>query len=382
MAPVGNPNLGSEALVERTLVASEHTRSLRPYRAVSSLERIDPHGTPEPMKLDWNESTIPPSPLVLDRIQAFLRNTHHLNWYPDQRAADLVERLERYTGVPSDQILVTSGSDAALEVLCQTYLDPGDEVVVPSPTYTHFLVYAGARGARLVPVYGADPFELDVDAVVRALSYRTKVVYLVSPTNPTGLVYPPAVVARIARAVPQALVIVDEAYYEFCGQSAVELVYDYSNVVVTRTFSKSFGIAGLRVGYMLASASLIADVRRVHNPKSVNVLGQIAATAALDDPEYLYSYVSEVTRAKPLLAAFFARHGLEARVTPANFLMVRVPHPGAFIRLCEEESVYVRDRSSELQIESYVRMNVGTVAQTEELCRRLERVIARLPRSV
>lgn len=372
----------AEATLERgsaSPVPSKHTRTLRPYRPVSSLERIDPHANPEPLKLDWNESTIPPSPLVIERIQAFLGNTHHLNWYPDQRAAALTERLARYTGQPESRILVTSGSDAALENLCQTYLGPRDEVVVPSPSYTHFLVYAGARGSRIQTVYGEDPFTLDIDSVLKAITFKTKMIYLVSPCNPTGVVWPASVVARIARVAPQAIVVVDEAYHEFSGETAVGLVESYSNVVVTRTFSKSFGIAGLRVGYLVAPEAVINDVRRIFNPKSVNVLGQIAAAAALDDLEYLYSYVSDVTAAKPILQAWFEERGFGVVDTPANFLMVKVPHTGTFIQLLEEEGVYIRDRSMQRQLERYVRISVGTVEQTHELCRRLERVVARLP---
>jgi len=358
---------------------AEAAQSLRPYRAVSSLERIVAHAKPEPLKLDWNESTIAPSPLVIERITRFLGNTHHLNWYPDQRSAELVDRLTRYTGRRFDEIIVTNGSDAALDLLCQTYLDPGDEVVVPAPTYTHFLVYAGARGARIKQVYGDDPFELDIETVLAALTRRTKLVYLVSPNNPTGIVWPASVVARIARAAPHAIIVVDEAYHEFCGDSCAPLVDAYSNVVVTRTFSKSFGIAGLRVGYLIGDECVVADLRRIHNPKSVNALGQIAAAAALDDLEYLYSYVDEVTRAKPILVDFLNAQGLPARTTPANFVMVKVPHTGAFSQLCEDESVYIRDRSMQPQLERYVRISVGTVAQTHDLVSRLGRVIARMP---
>jgi len=334
------------------------------------------------MKLDWNESTIPPSPLVLERIQAFLGNTHHLNWYPDLHAGKLNQALCEYTGMNSEQILVTAGSDAALDLICQTYIGPNDEVVVPAPTYTHFLVYAGARGAHILQVYGRDPFELDVDSIMQSLSKRTKVVYLVSPCNPTGVTYPAAVVARIAREVPQAVVIVDEAYFEFSESTVAPLVEKYSNVVLTRTFSKSFGIAGLRVGYMIAPESIISDVRRVHNPKSVNVLGQIAATAALDDLEYLYSYVASVNHSKERLSAWLKERGLEHQVTEANFIMVQVPNPGAFIALCEEEGVYIRDRSMQPQLDRYVRLNVGTDEQTTDLCGRLERVLERLPHLV
>ena len=357
-------------------------RRVQPYRCASSLDRIDPHAIPEPMKLDWNESTIPPSPLVLERIQAFLGNTHNLNWYPDLHAGELNKAISEYTGLSGDKILVTAGSDAALDLICQTFVGPNDEVVVPAPTYTHFLVYAGARGAHILQVYGRDPFELDVDSIMQSLSKRTKVVYLVSPCNPTGVTYPAAVVARIARAVPQAVVIVDEAYFEFSETTAAPLVEKYSHVVLTRTFSKSFGIAGLRVGYMMAPEGIISDVRRVHNPKSVNVLGQIAATAALDDLEYLYSYVASVNHSKERLAAWLQERGLKTHVTSANFIMVQVPNPGAFIALCEEEGVFIRDRSMQPQLERYVRLNVGTDEQTTDLCGRLERVLERLPHLV
>jgi histidinol-phosphate aminotransferase len=359
--------------------AGRHVRRLRPYRTVSSLERIDPHSTPEPMKLDWNESTLPPSPLVIERIQAFLGNTHHINWYPDQNARELTERLVSYTDMDADSILVTSGSDAALDLICQTYLEVGDEVVVPSPTYTHFLVYAGARGASVRQVYGSSPFELDIDAIMNALSHRTKVVYLVSPTNPTGVTYPAAVVARIARAVPQALVVVDEAYYEFSGVSAVELVETYSNVVVTRTFSKSFGIAGLRIGYLMAQPAIIRDLRRIFNPKSVNVLGQVAACAALDDLEYLYSYVDEVNAAKQELIEWLTARNIRVVDTPGNFLMIQLRHPHRFIEYCEEENIFIRNRSMERQLERFVRMNVGTRVQTADLIDRLTRVLERMP---
>ncbi|HIN85692.1 MAG TPA: histidinol-phosphate aminotransferase family protein, partial [Myxococcales bacterium] len=174
-------------------------------------------------------------------------------------------------------------------------------------------------------------------------------------------------------------VIVDEAYYEFCGESAIALVDTYSNIVVTRTFSKSFGIAGLRVGYMVGPAAVLHDVRRVFNPKSVNVLGQIAAVAALDDLEYLYSYVREVQQAREQLAQWFQERGMTARTTAANYILVQVPHPSTFISLCEEESVYIRDRSSEPQLDGYVRIGVGTVEQCLELCTRFERVLSRMP---
>lgn len=360
-------------------VASRYVAGIRPYEAASSRDKIAERGVDDVFKLDWNESTIPPSPRVIQAITQFLSNTHHLNWYPELYSRRLTTALAGYVGVPEESILVTNGSDDALDLICRTYLDEGDEVVVPSPTYTHFLVYAGARGAQILRVYGEDPFHQNLEGILKSVGFRTKVVYLVSPNNPTGIMYTEEQVSRLLEAAPGAIVIVDEAYFEFCGVSVVELTQRYRNLVVTRTFSKSFGIAGLRIGYAVACPEVIETLKRIFNPKSVNALGQIAAEAALSDREYLDGYVDSVTRAKELIRDHLEERGLECHVTPANYVLIRVPDAKRFCALLEEEGVYIRDRSSIAQMQHYVRMSVGTVEQTGEILNRLDRALARMP---
>lgn len=359
-------------------VPSRYVEHIRPYDAVSSRDKI-PESGEGVFKLDWNESTIPPSPRVIEAIAKFLGNTHHLNWYPELYSKRLVSKIAKYVGVDEQSVLVTNGSDDALDLICRTYLDAGDEVVVPSPTYTHFLVYAGARGANILRVYGEDPFHQNLDGILRSVGYATKVIYLVSPNNPTGLVYTQEQVARVLEAAPGAIVIVDEAYYEFCGQSVMELTRSYPNLVVTRTFSKSFGIAGLRIGYAVAAPSTIEALKRIFNPKSVNVLGQIAAEAALEDRDYLDSYVASVTAAKELIREHLAAKGIECRVTPGNYVLIRISDPKRLCALLEEEGVFIRDRSSIAQMQHYARMSVGTVEQTAEILTRLDRALSRMP---
>ncbi|MBM4320583.1 MAG: histidinol-phosphate aminotransferase family protein, partial [Deltaproteobacteria bacterium] len=257
--------LGRASFEEAPQVAvARDVQEVRPYEAVSSLDQILSRPGQQPLKLDWNESTIPPSPRVIERILAFLQNSHHLNWYPDLNARKLVTALAGYTGRSEEQILVTNGSDDALDLICKTYLDAGERVLLPYPTYTHFLVHAGARGVYFDPVTYDDPFCGQPERLINALTGRTKLVYLVNPNNPTGVLFHPEEIAHLLQQAPRTLFVVDEAYYEFCGVTAAQMVDHFPNLVVTRTFSKSFGIAGLRVGYVLAHREVIQELRRLH----------------------------------------------------------------------------------------------------------------------
>lgn len=359
-------------------IPAAHTvRDVKPYQAVSSLEAIQSRPWQVPLKLDWNESTIPPSPKVIEAIHAFLQNAHHLNWYPVLNSTNLIEKLERFHGVGGDQLLITNGSDDALDTICTTYLDPGDVVLVPSPTYTHFLVFAQTRGAQIVPVYGSHPFQSDLEGLLDAVAtHRPRLLYLVNPNNPTGVIYTPDEVATLLAACPDTLVIVDEAYSEFAGSSCISLLHTYPNLVITRTFSKAYGIAGLRIGYAMSSPAVIRDLQRVFNPKSVNVLAQIGAMAALDDQDYLNDYLREVRASKDIVEAFFRERGLPCHITPANYFMVCFEQAPWVVKRLQEEGVYVRDRSGMSQLAGYVRFSIGTVEQTHDLLGRIDRVLS------
>jgi len=356
-------------------------RDMRPYDPVSSLPLILDHPEAIHYKLDWNECTVPPSPKVRKALQVGLDGMVNLNYYPQLFARDLRLRLQSYVGYPADHILVTNGSDDALDLLCKTYLNPGDRVLSPYPTYTHFLLFAKSRGAIIDKVTPADPYATDVDALLAGVRPNTKLVYLVSPNNPTGQVYSEAEVLRIAQAAPQAVVIVDEAYWEFAQHTLVDLVSRTQNVLITRTFSKVFGLAALRVGYVVAPPRLIDHLTRLHNPKSVNQLAQVAASAALDDLDYYDRYIEQVNRSKKLFERWCQSHGLEVHSTPANFVMVKVPRVKEVVAGLAACGVYVRDRSSFPGLEDSFRINLGTVEQTTQVILTLERVLRDLPAS-
>ena len=381
-----NPALREEQRVNETPNTTPRCKAqlaeLEPYEPVSSLDDIRAYPyEDEPLKLDWNESTIAPSPRVVERIQQFMANTHHLNWYPDLFSHRLLPDLAAYTGRSEDEILVTSGSDDALDLICKTFLDPGDEVVLPRPTYTHFLVFAQAQGGRVVSVVGPDPFEKNIGGLVAALTPRTKIVYLVSPNNPTGQLYTADEVTLLARRAPQALIIVDEAYHEFCGVTAAGLVGKLPNVVVTRTFSKAYGLAGLRIGYAMSTPDVLRHFKKIHNPKGVNVIAQIAAKTALADQEHLQRFVADVTESKGILCHELGALGFPCRATPANYVNVRVPDPAGLCRALAERNVYVRNRDGLPGMKGVVRITVGTPAQTRVLLDRLRDALRTAPSS-
>ncbi|MSP71890.1 MAG: histidinol-phosphate aminotransferase family protein [Myxococcales bacterium] len=366
------------AAVEAPIAVARTIREVKPYLATSSLEAI--HGRPDqvPLKLDWNESTVPPSPKVISAITAFLGQEHHLNWYPVLNSTNLIEKLERFHGLSGDRLLITNGSDDALDTICTTYLDPGDTVLVPSPTYTHFLVFAQKRSANIVPVYGEDAFGPNLEGIIdAAVRLRPRLLYLVNPNNPTGVIYSPDEVSAIAAACPETLVICDEAYSEFAGVSAIGLLEAHPNLIITRTFSKAYGIAGLRIGYAMGAPEVIRDLRRVFNPKSVNVLAQIGAMAALEDQEYLNWYLGEVKASKALIEAYFQRRALDCRITPANYFLVHFDQAPWVVKRLQEEGVYVRDRSGLNQLAGYVRFSIGTTDQTRDLLKRLDQILDR-----
>lgn len=355
-----------------TIDVAPTIRALTPYEAVSSQAAIEAkpdHHTS--FKLDWNECTVAPSPRVNEAIQDYLQNGRGLNWYPRLGSQELIDALVKYTGVSADHLLATNGSDDALRLICSTFLDADDEVVLPVPTYNHFRVFAQSRGADVVATRGASAFDPNLEAIEEAISHRTRLLYLVSPNNPTGVVYEPEVVARFCRDYPETLVVLDEAYFEFSQTTGIELVEEFSNLMVTRTFSKAFGLAGLRVGYLAASPELLDGVRRIYNPKSVNALGQVGAVAALEDLGHLEAFLDEVQESKEILRKFFDDRGIEAQVTPANFVVVRMDDVQATLDSLESRGVYVRDRSSYPGLEGCLRMTVGTVEQTERLLERI-----------
>ena len=352
-------------------------RRAKPYDPVSSLQAIRCNRGITHYKLDWNESTIEPSPKVGEALQRLLGEGRSLHWYPDPGHEELCARLSAYVGCPPEHLLVTNGSDDALALVCQTYIDAGDEVVAPFPTYRHFLQFAELANAAVQLIRKDCPFSFTCEDIEAALTRHSKIVYLANPNNPTGTLLDPEAICRLAGRYPGILFLVDEAYYEFSGRSCAGRATALPNMVVTRSFSKCFGLAGLRVGYLVAAGPIIATLRRAHNPKSINRMAQVGAAAALDDLPYYRRYVAALKQSAAMTRAFCDENRIPCRLSHANFVLLCVDDPVHVAARLREAGVHVRDRSS--QLPGMIRITLGTPDQMRDVLQRLGRVLS--PRS-
>jgi len=364
----------SHPLLNPNPLISQRVAHLKPYDPVSSLDTIKHNPKISHYKLDWNETTVPPSPKVKETLLHYLSNGSKLNWYPEMFNRKLFERIADYVGCQVPQLLVTNGSDDALDLVCQTYLDAEDNVVSPVPTYNHFLQFAERTGARIKRVLGDNPLVPSLKDVSKQVDDHTKIIYLANPNNPTGNLYSPAEVLQLALRFPHALVVSDEAYFEFAGTSCAKLCEEVDNIVVTRSFSKCFGLAGLRIGYLVTSDTVADNLRRVHNPKSVNMLAQLAAIAALEDLPYYKSYIRSVKRSVSIVRRFCDKHDLPCWPTAANFILIQFEDAPAMAKRLADVGVHVRDRSKHLP--GIIRLGLGTEEQTKEIMARMESVLS------
>ncbi len=263
-------------------------------RVMAMKEYHPPLGSRAALRLDFNENTLACSPKVrevLGRISA-----GDLTRYPEREPVEAI--VAANLGLSAEQVALTNGVDEAIHVLFEAFLDSGDELLLPVPTYTMYEVYASAIDARCVAIQAADDLQFPFERLMAAISPRTKIIAIANPNSPSGSVATRAQIVELARSAPQAVVLVDEAYFHFCGETVVDLIDAIPNLVVARTFSKAYGLAGLRLGVLAGRAELMRWIRRVLSPYSVNSLALACLPPALEDAAYLDWYVGEVLAAR------------------------------------------------------------------------------------
>ncbi len=320
------------------------------------------------LRLHQNENTGGPSPKVLEALAAL--RPDDVAFYPPYAAT--IDACARYLGVPSDRVALVNGLDEGIMFLSVAYLrERADglvpEVVVPEPAFEIFRVDADSVGAQFVGVAPRPDFSFPLDDVLAAVTPRTRVVIVTSPNNPTGVAVPLDDIRTLARAVPQEVVVfVDEAYAEFSGQSLLPELQKHPNVIVGRTFSKAFGLAGLRIGCLVGAPEVLDPVRLAVPVYSVNAAATAAVHAALADRAWLDGYLRQVEESKALVYEACDALGLRYWKSAANFVLVRIgDRVGDFVTRAEERGIYVRDRSAEPGCEGCVRVAAGVVDHTK-----------------
>ena len=339
---------------------------LEPYAPIQPVEVLARRlGVPPSriVKLDANENPYGCSLRVQEALAAYER--YHI--YPDPNQGALRMALAQYTGAPPERILAGSGSDELIDLLIAAFVDPGDEVLTCPPTFGMYKTRTEVFGGRVVTVPRDVDFAVDPEAVVAAVGPRTKLIFLASPNNPTGNLIPRQHVVRLLET--GAIVVVDEAYYEFAGVTVAPLVAEFDNLVVLRTFSKWAGLAGLRVGYGIFPAEIITHLWKLKQPYNINVAAQIAVLASLEDREAIMATVRRIrTERGRLYRALRKLQLLQPYESEANFLLCRVLLGDARVLKegLEQEGIFIRHYSSP-DLRDYVRISVGRSEDTDAL---------------
>lgn len=344
-------------------------------RVQAMMEYHPPLGSRDALRLDFNENTFACSPRVREVLGSI--STGSLTRYPEREPVEAI--VAAHVRVKAEQLALTNGVDEAIHVLFETFLEAGDELLLPVPTYTMYEVYASATDAHVVTVLAGDDLQFPYERLLSAITPRTKIIAIANPNSPSGSVATREQLLELARRAPQAVLLVDEAYFHFHGETVMDLVGTIPNLVVARTFSKAYGLAGLRLGLIAGPQELMRWVRRVLSPYSVNSIALACLPPALEDTIYIDWYVSEVLGGRADFEAALDSVGLRRWPSRANFILVDI---GAkhreFVRLMRDSGVLVRDRSNDPGCDGRVRITIGTREQMQLAIAALERTVAEL----
>jgi histidinol-phosphate aminotransferase len=338
-------------------------RNMAPYHPPSG-------GRAEKLRLDFNENTVGCSPKVIDYLTKRLTATQ-LSIYPEY--SDAMRDLAAFFGVAQGEFLITNGTDEAIQVMINTFVDDGGEVIVLRPSYAMYRFYAELAGACVKEIAFPENLSFPLEAVLSTITPATKAILIANPNNPTGTGVSLQGIRSLLEAAPNAAVLIDEAYYEFCGITALPWIREHRNLFVSRTFSKVYGMAAMRCGCLFSHSANVEWMHKAQSPYSVNTLAALAARAAIQDKDYVAAYVAQVLESRKLCYAGLNRLGIRYYPSQANFVLFHAGERAIPIRdALRDRGVLIRDRSYE--IEGCVRVTIGTRAQMERFLTELEQI--------
>ncbi|HYC54958.1 MAG TPA: histidinol-phosphate transaminase [Candidatus Binatia bacterium] len=355
----------------------ERIRSLTPYKPGRPIEEVERElGICGSIKIASNENALGPSPRALAAVREAIAGIHR---YPDGGAVVLTEKLAGKLGLDPRRIVFGNGSNEILELACRMLAGPGDEIVFSADAFLVYPLVTIAVGATPVKV-APRAFDHDLDAIGDAISAATRVVFLANPNNPTGTIFRRHAWERFLGRVPENIAIVlDEAYFEFVEDteypSGLRYLDAHPGLVVSRTFSKIYGLAGLRIGYGVGSLEMIDGLARLRQPFNVNLLAQAAATAALDDEEHVAASRALVRESRRRWGAALESMGIEYVPSQANFLLVRVGAGAAVTDALVRRGIIVRPMDA-YGFPDHVRITFSTPAEDARAIEGLRAVLA------
>jgi histidinol-phosphate aminotransferase len=326
-------------------------------------------GRADKLRLDFNENTAGCSPAVKHALEKL--SPKQLAMYPEYDRG--TRRLARHFKVKPEQLLLTNGGDDALRLFFDAFVDSGSSVAICEPTFPMYRYWGEVAGAKVqVSRYGP-AMEFPLEGVLNALEMRPRAVFICNPNNPTGTLISQAVIETVLEAATHTAVVLDEAYAEFSGVTVVPWIEKYPQLFVARTFSKAAGLAGLRLGAVIACAESLAILRRATAPFPVNVAALAAAEAAVGDPQTMKRYVRNILRTRVWFEKELHKLRVKSYPSAGNFLLADFgPGGPEMCRRLEGEGVLLRDRAKEIGV-GFVRVSIGTKTEMERLVRLIKR---------
>jgi len=351
-----------------------HIRQLKTYDGVDPMEVMAQQAGIPPEKvirLNGNENPFGPSPEVVRALGSY----QHYNHYPDPDQRHLRDALSAYLGVPAGQIVAGNGSDELIDMVLRMFLGPGENIVIPTPTFGMYAFSAEVCGGVVKAIPRNEIFDIDVEATVAAFDENTKAIFLASPNNPTGNAASEGAIRALLST--GKIVVVDETYYEFCGQTTLPLLDEYSNLIVLRTFSKWAGLAGLRIGLGVMNPDIALTMMSMKSPYNVNLAAEVALIASLNDRPTLLSRVEAIVQERKRMTGMLEQiPGLQVWPSQANFMLCRLPEGRGqeiFEGLCRR-GIFLRYFNTP-QLRDYVRASVGLPEETDQVIAALTELV-------
>jgi|SRR5579859_35957 len=348
------------------LKARRCVREMREYHSPLSSPTTD-------LRLDMNESTTGCSPRVLARLNSISAKT--LALYPRREPGEKL--VADFMGVAAEQVLLTNGADEGIDLLCRAYLEPGNEIIVVTPAFAMYEVFAQAEDAKVVRVPTGADFSFPTERVLETITPQTRVIVICNPNNPTGLAVARSSILKVIEAAPDAAILLDEAYFDFYGQTLMDQIGKRPNLFIARTFSKAYGLAGLRLGVMAGDKEQISVLRRMVSPFNVNAFAMECLAEALADREFVSAYVAQVRAGREWLKKQLEQLHFKCWPSEANFVLCRLSESKKVIlEALRARGIALRDRPD---CEGCVRITIGKQHEMERLITELKQVLAKLP---
>jgi histidinol-phosphate aminotransferase len=340
-----------------TMEVANQLKSVKPRKAVLEMpEYHPPLAGREALRLDFNENTFEPSPRVIERLRAI--TAEGLTKYPEREPVERI--VAAHFGLQPEQVLLTNGVDEAIHLMCAAFLDADDEALVWTPSFFMYDVSVQMMTPHLRKVQSDATLEFPFERFMAGITQQTKLILVASPNNPTGAVVSREHLLAIAKAAPHAVLMVDEAYYHFHGESTMSDVLTVPNLLVARTFSKAYGLANLRIGMLAGNAALLKYVRKVTSPYNVNGVALDCLPVAIADEDYLDWYTEQVRAGRERMMVGLRELGVPFFSSQANFVLMNIglKHK-ELVMAMRAHGVLLRDRSADPGCDGFVRITIG-----------------------